>query len=237
MKFKEWYKEYCNYYSPDKELFDDEDVEPTLRLFFYNLYRNIKASSPIYKTRIFLQKTFRKNHLADNDLWEADTTMAEKILPVLYAFQKLERHGYPGVYSEYEEHSQWKSKEDYDKQIEEGKLVGGGMEAWERDLDYIIRAIEGVAFKSDKKITKWYIDNFGMDPYANDARNEYKYYTFECDNGNHGMTFGEPPEEDEKHKNIQEHTSHGNYELLRYADEFVANGLKLFAERWQSIWD
>jgi hypothetical protein len=215
MRIKEWYKDYCQDFSPEGIRFDDKEVEPTLQLFFYNVYRKFRGWPPVYKARMLVQKIFRKNHIADCDLWEADTTMAKRILPVLQAFKKMKRNGYPGIYSEYE----------------------GGYEIWERDLDHIIHAVEFVAYGYTKKIHQWYIDNFGMDPYSTDPINKYKFYTYETEKGIHGMTFNEPPDENKGYKNIEEHTFHGNNELIQYIDEYVKLGLEKLGTSFQSIWD
>src|SRR5215469_6362007 len=78
--FKEWLRTYCSQYHWDKSVLfsrgmdDDSDgfATPTLKLFLYNTYRRLRSWSPMYKTRMLCQKIFRKNHIADNELWSAD---------------------------------------------------------------------------------------------------------------------------------------------------------------------
>lgn len=230
MKFKKWLQEWCNTYE-----FSDNKSEPSLKLFFEVLFRRFKGFTPIYSTRMFFQRIFRFNHLADCDTWEAQGTIARKVLPVLKAFKKMERHGYPHIYSSWDKHSGF-TKEEYNIAIEKGTMIGGEEDAWNKDLDHIIHAIEYIAWEGNsKKISKWYIDNFGMDPYAKDTRNEYVYYTYLTKNGNHGMSFKNKPDFDVTE--LEEHTTNGNSELLDYIDTYVSLGLKKFGERWQNLWD
>jgi hypothetical protein len=227
MTIKEWFKNYCQDYSIGGSAYlGDVEQKPTLLLFLYNFYRKLRGFAPIYRLRMLVQTLFRKNHIADNKLWEADQTMSERILPVLHAFKKMERNGHPSLYSE------------YDKAIASGDLVGGGSERWEADLDHMIKAVEFVAWESSKKIHQWYIDNFGIDPYSDDKRNEYKYYTYKTKNGSHGMTFGNLNGLiNSEISEVEEHITHGNSELLNYINEYVHSGLELLGKRWRAFWD
>jgi hypothetical protein len=233
MKIKELIYDFCQKYLYQ----DEENFKPTIKLFFYSLYRTIRGLPPIFFFRMLFQKIFRFNHISDCELWETSDTMAKKILPLLYAFKKMKRHGIPNIYSEYDENSGWESKEAYDEAVKNGTIIGGGEEVWERDIDHIIHSLEYVAWESSKKINKWYIDNFGMDPYSEDIRNKYKYYTFKNkgSNGLRGMTFHNPP--DREVENLEEHESYGNHELLQYIDNYVNAGLMKLGYLWRNFWD
>jgi hypothetical protein len=236
-KIKEWITDYCQDFSPEGALANpDCNAKPTLKLFLYNVYRKFRGWSPIFQLRMFFQKVTRLNHISDSDLWECHATMARKILPVLYAFRKMERQGHPTFYSDYDKNSGWQSEDDYTKALENGDVHGGGMTAWDKDIDHIIHSLEYLAWEGSKKLDKWYIDNFGMDPYSDDARNKYKYYTYKIPNGMHGMTFDKKPE-NEEYTELEEHETYGNHELLRYIDEYVSNGLLKLGKMFQAFWD
>jgi len=237
MTLKEWFTDYCQSYSPKGACGNlNCDAKPTIGLFFYNIYRNFKSWDPVYKTRMFLQKVFRLNHLSDFDIWEAQISMARRILPILHAFRKYDRSGFPSIYSEYEENA-WGTKEEYDKAIEEGRMIGGGEKRWLQDVDHIIRSVEYVAWEGTKKINKWYLDNFGIDPYSEDERNKYKYWTYKNnDNGMHGMTFHKKPE-NENISELKEHETYGNSELLEYIEEYVNSGFQKLGYLWRTFWD
>jgi hypothetical protein len=230
-----WIYDFCQDYSIGNFNVSGEDQKPTIALFLYNLYRKLRGWTPIYRLRMLFQFLFRPSHIPDCDLWEASSAMAQRILPVLHAFKKMKRNGFPSTYSEYDENSGWKSKELYDDAIKEGIIIGGGEKRWEADLDHMIHAIEYVAWESSKKITKWYINNFGMDPYADDIRNKYKYYTYKEENGLTGMTFGDKPTREVT--DLKEHESYGNHELLQYIDEYVNSGLEKLGKMWRALWD
>jgi hypothetical protein len=185
---------------------------------------------------MFIQKICRWNHIPDCDLWEADSTMAKRLLPVLYAFKKMERHGFPSSYSEYEKNSGWSSQEEDNKALQEGKVKGGGEKAWEADINHIILSLEYVAFAdNNKKITKWYIDNFGMDPYSDDVYNKYKYYTYRNKDGTGGMSFYAPPKNEVS--DLKEHITYGNHELLEYIEKYTSAGLEKFGKMFRAFWD
>jgi hypothetical protein len=91
--------------------------------------------------RFVMQRIFRKDHIADLDLFDLDLNLALYIYPRIKAFVKAEKPGYPGYFAEYLE-SEWKSREEYDKAVKEGKIAGGGAEAWNAVLQEILFAFE-----------------------------------------------------------------------------------------------
>jgi hypothetical protein len=231
MRIKEWITEYCQKYSLDG-LNENWDAKPTVKLFFYNVYRKFRGWEPIYRLRMAIQKIFRKNHISDNQIWDCQSAMAKKILPLLYAFRKFPKSGYPSIYSEWSKNSGY-SKEEYDALREKGEIKGGEMDAWNNDIDHIIHAMEYLVWESSDKIHQWYLDIFGKDPYDENEENKYFYWTYEKD-GHHCMTFKEEPTDA---TNVEKHTTYGNRQLLDQVEEYVTRGLVLLGKMWRSFWD
>jgi hypothetical protein len=244
-------KYFCSQYHWDKSTLissaldenSDGYLTPTLPLFLYNCYRRIRGWDPVYAMRMSLQRIFRSNHLADCDIWEAGYTIAKQSLKIVKAFKDYDRHGIPSIFSEYHE-NEWKSKEEYDKAIADGKMLGGGQDAWEKVLDHIIMALEYKANEGNKaKLEEeWWIKYFGMNPYDESNRcNKYEKYEFRYkdDNKNIGchMTFDSPPEDPERCEYIKKEICYGNSELVRYAEELVQEGFELFGKYCTAMWD
>jgi hypothetical protein len=94
----------------------------------------------------------------------------------------MERHGYPSAFSEYSENT-WKSKEEYDNAIKEGKIKGGGLEAWEKVLDEIIFAFEWHLYCKDSRGTDKcainFFEKYGYkNPYAEAEENKSVSYIY-----------------------------------------------------------
>lgn len=236
MKIKEWIFDYCQDYSFPGQINPDCDAKPTLKLFLYNVWRKFRGLTPIWRLRMIFQKIFRRNHLCDYDVYEAQICMAKRILPVLYAFRNSERMGHPSIFSEYEENS-WGSREEYDEAINSGRMIGGGEEQWIKELNHIIDAVEFIAFEGTKKITAWWLRIFNSDPWCRNETNKYFYYTYKIKDSNHtGITFRQKPEND-KYYDIEEHISYGNSELLEIGEKYVNEGLEKLGKYWRCFWD
>ena len=162
MKCPQFILEIINRYNyPEIDHFD-------LTLFLKGLYRMFRGARPIFAIRMFLQKVFRKNHLCDLHIWETSSYMARECLKRLRAFKEFERQGYPSDFCA--SHIDYScSPEDYQRYIEEGTIIGGGPEKWERTIDHIIMALEYVAYAGDEMFTKkahdWWVKYFGFSPY------------------------------------------------------------------------
>lgn len=131
--------------------------------FVYSLWKN-RIERTYYNLKCLFQRALRRNHLADRDLWHADFTIAERILPILQAFRAASKAGYPGVFCEWNEEDAWpgSKKEDF---------LGGEMNAWNAVLDEMIFAFEWkiyhdemLEYTKDKKARVW-LQKYG-DPFA-----------------------------------------------------------------------
>jgi hypothetical protein len=220
----------------------DGYCKPTLKLFLYNCYRELRGWTPIYKLRMFMQKTFRSDHLSDDRIWEASYYLSKYCLKVLKAFKQFPRHGYPSIFSEWDENSGY-SKEKYDELKEAGQIIGGGEEAWEKVIDHIIMALEYRAYEGNYKlIDAWWQKYFGMDPHdENNECNKYvKYeYRYKDDPKSIGctMSFHNPPKDPERCEYIKKEYCYGNTDLISYAEEIVQDGLCLFGRFFSAFWD
>lgn len=206
-----------------------------IKNFFEYLPRRIKW---------FFQKVFRKTHTSDYEVWELYPIMAEWILPRLQQFKKTKRMGYPGTFSEYHE-NEWKNREEYDQAIAEGKMRGGGPEAWEEILDKIIFAFEfTLADGGDKKHEKPFMEKYG-DWHAEIPENlqQMKWYRHKKDG--HCMTPGTSPDDKPVDLNEYEpdednplgHPFYYNMKMHQEFSERAHEGFKLFGEFFQSFWD
>jgi len=238
-KIYDWLKDYCDDFHWDYEKRGED--KPTVKLFLYNFYRNLRGWGPVYNLRMFLQKVFRKNHIADNELWGMDYTMAPYILKYLKAFKASDRHGYPGSFSEYNEH-EWKDEAEYIKAIEDGKILGGGNDAWEKILDRMIMAFEyKIESNSDlRREGKWFIKYFGMNPYdeSNPCNKHVSFSYRKIDEQPHigsCMSSTEPNLEEVEWATKRE--SGLNIELIHYAEECVQAGFEDFGRWYQNLWD
>lgn len=135
-------------------------------IWLYRLPTQVK--SVYYGIKYFLQKVFRKNHLSDVNVWNAGYEMVKVIYPRLKAFIKLDQSGYPSIFSEYDDQSGWKSKEDYDKAKALGYMVGGGAKKWEETLNEMLFACEHTIYgDDDNKKSKAFYKKWNLeDPHA-----------------------------------------------------------------------
>jgi hypothetical protein len=215
--------------------------KPTIKLFLYNCIMELRGWTPLYRLRMLISR-FYNHGLSENEIWEAGHTMSKYALKVLKAFKKSERHGYPGSFSEYNEH-EWKSVESYNEAIKEGRIIGGGTEAWEKVLDHIIMALEFRVYDGHNKFQHdWYLKWFGMDPYdeSNECNRAESYeYRYKDDPKSIGGRMGGPipPEDFDKCEYIQKTTMHINFELIRYAEDVVQDGYELLGFWWGNLWD
>jgi len=82
---KEKFRDYCQYHHWNrseqlKQFSNIEDgdgyVKPTFTLFMYNIWMNFIDKTPYYNMKYLLQKIFRKNHIADRELWNVGDNIA-----------------------------------------------------------------------------------------------------------------------------------------------------------------
>jgi hypothetical protein len=233
--------DFCNKYSVN------EASKPTLRAFAGSLYRTVRGWSPVFKTRMALQKLVRRDHLNDHEAWECGYFSARELLKRLRAFKKLERHGYPSSFCEYEPNGPW-SREEYDEKIASGELSGGGPEAWERVIDQIILGLEYIAEVADEagnsaRAHKWWTLNYGIDPYdGSNPVNVVDYWHRRTSNPDGTVTWqskrqNELSDEDAKAQGFEKRSLEVNYELIQFADDECKTRLHLLAEYFRSLWD
>jgi hypothetical protein len=126
------------------------------------------------------QHVFSKGHISYKDLWSLDFVFAKWMYPRLKRFIASNRHGYPSDFSEYVDH-EWKSREEYDKAISDGRIHGGGMEAWNKILNEMLFWFEwrlnykwGSEKEEEAFCKKWGLKN----PHAHIAENKQIDYVY-----------------------------------------------------------
>jgi len=247
--FKEWYRYYCSEYHWNRgqqveEMLDPEGdsyPKPSFLLFLYNFYKKTLYNVlHWHRIKWFFQRKFRKNKLSNVEIWDAKSTLSSFIYKVLVAYKKYDRSGYPGIFSEYNE-NEWGTIEKYNEAIAEGRLIGGGAEAWEKVLDIMLMAFEYLNWEGHhKKQTEWFIKYFGMDPYLDgDERNkEIKYYYKPYNAGPHvGQIMSDQKPNLDECEWVKESISYINFELINYAEHCVQIGIETFAHYFQNLWD
>ena len=128
-----------------------------------------------FSIRYFMQRLFSPHHLSEWDFYNLKYTMAEWIYPRLKKFINMERHGYPGIFSEYDE-NEWDSWETFDIIAGGANHIGGGGEEWERRLQEMLFAFEWLLYFDDYKsdthrsnfCKRWNIKN----PYEKNLENK-----------------------------------------------------------------
>ena len=147
---------------------DDEKEPPIFEKVFYRIKYRIENFPCGIKYGF--QKLFRPYHVSDLELWNLDGCMAKMLYPKILAYKKMERYGYPSDFLEYNK-NEWKSKDEYENAVKEGKIKGGGPEAWEKVLDEIIFAFEWHLYckdsiGTDKQAIKFFEKYGYKNPYA-----------------------------------------------------------------------
>jgi hypothetical protein len=203
--FRYWY---------DRYTYNDDEFKVTIKGFLSACWRHFYGWTPIFKLRMIAQRLLRANHLSDLENWECFHYMSRDILRRLRAFKKMERHGYPHKYSENDD-----DDPNYDEARASGKIVGGGPDAWERDINEMILGFEYVAEVMDdlndsKKSREWYIKNYGESPYEQSDSNIKQTKI-----------------------NGKDHTFYMNNELLNKIDDDYRRRLRLFGEMMTALWD
>jgi len=159
------------------------------------------------------QRLFRLNHTSDRDLWNLYNHLGNIILPKLKAFIKMKKESFPAIYSEYDEHSGYESKEQYDKYVKSGEMIGGGFEVWKADLNEMLFAFEYIKYN---------------DLYNKKTKAFYKRWNLE-----------DPHEEKEENKTagLLGSELYYNVKLDSKYQERATKGFELFGKRFQNLWD
>jgi hypothetical protein len=226
---------------------DNEDDELNDKKQPYGLFHSIpwRIRDMYYSIKYMTQRIFRPNHLSDIEWWNLDLTMAKWIYPRLKTFIKKERHGYPGIFSEYNK-NEWKSKEQYEKAIKTGELLGGGPEAWDKILQEMIFAFEWEIYyknsnnekQRDKFCKQWGIKN----PHEKRIENKYIDYIYKSlEPGFAGCASDDPEldkKEPEKYLFLRRCV---RYYDAKYDIEIISpraqKGFELFGKHFSNLWD
>jgi hypothetical protein len=224
--------------------FDDEDT-PKKRRFSVLGFLRFHLENCCYDVRYTFQRIFRSNHIADIDLWGMDFCMARWIYPRIKAFIARKRHGYPGCFSEYHA-NEWKNREEYDNAIRDGKILGGGEEAWNRILQEILFAFEWKLeydnWKSaecrDAFCEKWGLRN----PHEKSLENKRVDYVYDCLEPGLAECISEDPNLDQKepekyrYKKRQVHYYDAYYDAEVIGKRAQA-GFEAFGKYFRNFWD
>jgi hypothetical protein len=217
---------------------DAESKKITFKKVLYACYRSFIGWKPVFKTRMLVQKIFRRHHLSDLEIWETSCYSAREMLRRIKAFKEHERHGYPSEFcSSSDEYGG--GEELYVKNLSLGTIVGGGPERWEQELDHIIMALEYVSYigdyDHDKKGHDWWNKWFGFHPNDELEVNAVTKWTKRTDL-EQGISFTgvrEDPHDDSYTK----HVDYVNFDLIHYANDVVGAGLQKLGFYWQALWD
>ena len=234
-------KSFIDYMLEDSRKDENPFWEFLARVFWYrtlakipDLYRWIKWS---------LQGLLRRNHIADCDTWEMAFHLAPIILAGLKAFRDSSRHGYPCCYCEYEENYGWQSKEEYEKEKAEGKVLGGGPEAWEKDVNEMVFAFDFYTnYEASDKKRDAMLARYGLIyPHQKIPENRRVHYAYRYgkEGDKHVMSSDRPPDDPENAERefLGEDVSYYNFDLEMQYYERARKGAHLFAEHFLSLWD
>lgn len=229
---------------------DDTKLEKFLtKIHFYTIKSKIH-NVYWYGIRQTFFKIFRKNHFSDVELWNPYMYIAKKTLPLLIAFRKSERHGYPNAFSEFDEntmtieqYNNLKNLPDYDPQ----KIYGGGPEAWDKMLDEMIFALEFALYESSgnrKKEDAFYKKYYGKLPYEEIEENKVttRYYKKLDEKNPHAGTImdfnnDEKYKDATKYKLLGEDVFYHNSKLVIEAGKRAERGMTLFGSLFYGLWD
>lgn len=156
--------------------------------------------------------------------------------------------GYPIDFTEYDpEHAgPWANKEEYDKEIESGTLVGGGPEAWEAVLDEMIFAFELFKADEDEKHYKQFVKKYGYDWEAKTPENKIVSTWYRNPETGQSMMIGEeadppgPPwvkDNDRGLGAVLGKPFYYNYKLHTEAWARAQKGFELFGKYFGALWD
>lgn len=209
--------------------------------FFEELPRRVKW---------FFQKIFRQSHASDLDLWGLSSRLAEIILPKLRAFKKINVNSYPACFSDWNEDGDeyghggiGQTKEEYDKAIEDGTMVGGEMEEWHKVLDEMIYACEWhLADQGSRKLEKEFAKKYG-DCHAEIPENLKQNDCYRKKGEDGGFTMfsdGEEPDL-ENYVLIKDHflgkPFYYDMKMSREHGERAQKGFKLLGKHFLNLWD
>jgi len=209
-----------------------------------------------YNGKYRIQRLFRG--YSDVDIFSFYSEISRVTLPRLIQYRN-KLNGFPGIFSEYNE-NEWKNREDYEKAIDEKRILGGGSETWEKILDKMIFSFTHILVedsmggtKLEKKLVKEYIEKYGdVRAETDDNLKNHSYHYFENPNPKHDMDTASVyvPEEDfnnelvEKYKKdglvykgLKKRTYYHNEKLEKELNDKCDEGLMLFGKYFRNLWD
>lgn len=198
----------------------------------------VRIKDFMYSVKYFFQKLFRKSHTSDREIWNLHHYMAKSLYPKLKAFKDSKRVGYPGIFSEYHE-NEWKNREEYDKALAEGKLEGGGPDAWEKVLDEVLFAFDWFLSEEDVNddfYKRWELDN----PHEEIEENLNISYWYSLPGGGALSTSEELSQEElDKRGATFKNTRKFYFNVKKHMEyaERAQKGFELFGKHFMSFWD
>jgi hypothetical protein len=234
-----------NILEDDSDFLSDDEDKPKIRRFSIFNFLKLHLKDCFYNIQYMLQRIFRSNHIADIDRWNMGFCMARWLYPRIKAFVAQNRHGYPGCFSEYHE-NEWKCREEYDQAVRDGKILGGGAEAWNNILQEILFAFEWLLeyddWKSEKRrdafCKKWGLRN----PHEKSIENKRVGYVYDCLEPGLATCISEEPELDKKEpEKYRFRKRYVYYYDVRYDTEVIGKraqeGFEAFGKYFQNFWD
>lgn len=207
------------------------------------LYRiPYRIKDAMRSVKYFFQKVIRRSHTSDIEIWNINYPLAKFTYRKLKAYKNAPRKSYPAVFIEYHEH-EWSSKEEYDKAIQDGRMVGGGPDAWEKVVDEILFAFEwflvkdSLSYKKKRAFyEKWDLEN----PEEEVEENLVFHYWYDLPDGHVMMTGEKLSPEEEKEKNARfsrKDSMYYNISLEHTYAERAQKGFEAFGKYFMDLWD
>lgn len=222
----------------EKSFFDyiHEDCDEKPTIFERIKWKFDRIKDFFRKIKWFLQKIFRSHHSSDCDLWNLYSHLAPTILKKLKAFRDQKFNGYPSYFSEYRE-NEWSDKKEYEKAKEEGKIDGGGMDAWLEVLDEMIFAFEYIVDYDSYYNRERFLKKYNLrDPHEKISENKKVSYIYR--HGDNLVSSDNPPEKENRGYTYKgEAVTYYNIDLEIQYGERAQKGLDLFSKFFMNLWD
>lgn len=190
------------------------------------------------------QKLVRLSHASDCDLWNLSDHLVDIILPKLKAFKEMPRLGFPGIFSDFDkEHAgPWANKEEYDKDVANGDIVGGGEEAWEKVIDEMIFAFEYIKADNHTKYYKKFVEKYGCDWFEKKPENRIVKLWYTNPETGCAMMIGEDGKKPDAPWILNENSFFSkpfyyNSSLHMEASSRAQKGFELFGKHFMGLWD
>lgn len=229
-----------------------DNLDDLIFVVMPRIWRVFKRWIPdgLNSVKYFFQKMFRSHHTADYELWGLGDHLAKIILPKLIAFRNMNLHGHPIDFSEWEEeHGDYGgigiTKVDYDKAIESGDMVGGGLDKWLETLDEMIFSLEYMLYhdgydnkgQPSRKRRMFYKKHGLLDPYRETDDNLSWHYRYKDRKNGYTMETSELLLNDEKYEIVGKFAVYLDHEESKKHAERAHEGFKLIGKYFWNLWD